>query len=220
MLLWLLSCLLPSDSVLHQQALRGGSQADCSGIHAPDLAGDCWSWKASLLAADGEVDQAAQICSAMEDSQWKGECWFLVADATEAQRADATTLCQHAAPYERECVDHAVQRLAEALLASHGAEMEAIAELTDRWTPLYGQKEASQRSRALVSALIGQRPHPLSRATFGDADDALVQMTLTQHLSKRSCRVLGLDVASLQEEIDEALLAARATKQCSDSVGH
>lgn len=216
---WLLACLSPSDTTLHQQAIQAGDQSDCSAIDSPDLRGDCLSWQASALAEHGDVEQATQLCSGMQESQWRGECWFMVADAAKAMPEQATALCQHAELYERQCMDHAVQRLAETLLKTPGSEMAALAELTESWTPVYGQAEAADRSKALVSDLMERRPHPLGRATFGNADKELVQMTLTHHLAKRSCSVLGLDAEGLEAEIEEALLAASTTRKCAEPGG-
>lgn len=213
-MLWLLACFSTNDTHLHQRAIQDGTEADCSTIQSSDLKGDCMSWKAGRLASEGHLDQAEAICITVEPPNWQGECWFLVADSSSAMREDAAALCAKAGPFETECSDHAIQRLAEHLMETPSNEMEALAEITEHWSRVYGPKSGEHRAKAMIAGLLELRPHPLTRASFGQANDELIQMALIQHLSRRSCSLEGLDVQSLAVELESAMPAAKTTRQC------
>ena len=201
------------DAALHQLALQAGPDADCRAIRSPDLRADCASWRAGALASSGQLEEAEEICEDIKVDAWKGECWFLVADFSSASIEEAAVLCQRAAPYEDQCIDHAILRLAEQLTQTSGAEMEAVEVLTELWIPLFGPGGGSVRARATVADLIGQRPLPLTRASFGNADKELIITALTHHLTLSRCSTKDLS-PDLESEISKALLRARRGRRC------
>lgn len=212
---WLLACLTPNDDALHAQALQAGADADCQQLRSEDLRQDCRVWRAVHLVKLGQLPAAKAICADLEAGSWRGECWFLLADYSGAVREEAQVICSQSEPFYTECIDHAIQRLAEQLLETPGTEPEAYEELSALWGRDHGDKVGGERAMQMVSGLLELRPPPLTRASFGNASEPMIQMALTHYLSKHACSTAGLDLETFKGEVDQAMLAAQRTRQCN-----
>lgn len=166
--LTLLSCApAPPPERAYLAAL--GSLSRCAEVAPGDLRGECVAMAARERARAGEPEVATGACDQAGLGIWQGECWFLVSDALEATGPEAEALCERAGPHRGQCLGHAAAREAKQLLATPGAELEALRTLEARVARYrQGPRVQEEAWQLLVKQRASQDPgQPFSRALCG-----------------------------------------------------
>ena len=114
----------PSPAALYTEAAKQASVdplaagAACARLDA-SLADECRTLSAHA-AAPNHPTEAEALCAAVESPFWRGECWFLVAEALVPTLggADAAARCAEAGSFRGNCLDHVWRAHAVHLLSS------------------------------------------------------------------------------------------------------
>lgn len=149
-------------------------QGDCEAVEEPALRGECVSFAAHALALAGDREGALRRCAGAE-ALWRDECVFLVSDTVDATFAEADRLCNQAASLRPQCLGHASNREARALLEEPGGEQAALRTLTERVRAFRGAEMARDEARRLVVQKVAARgaDEPFDPALCGSLEPAL-----------------------------------------------
>lgn len=165
------------DRLAYLDAARTPSDPNaCAPIRSATLQAECIAMSAGELSATGRVDDARTLCGSLEQSAWRDECRFLVAEKSNVPLEQAGALCDESGAYASRCRGHllrreAAQTLQRTTVGSEAEALEAVITLTGRLFP----PPVEPRARGLVAEhLAGRLPgEPFSRAHCGAADRAL-----------------------------------------------
>lgn len=165
------------DAVRYVDAIRAGigGLSECSCITDPDVHSDCVAWIALAQAEAGDAARAEAACGGLpSETHWRGECFFLVADAIKASGARAKAMCAQAAPFTEWCLAHVAQRRLGELLADLPRGQEAAFE-TQSFTiarDIAGLRRGERIYRRSISRALADRPDdPFDMATCGTATE-------------------------------------------------
>ncbi len=177
------------------------------------LADECRTLSAHAAAPAHPADAEA-LCDAVGDSFWKGECWFLVAEAlvpTLGAEA-ASARCAQAGTFRGNCMDHVWRAHAVSLLASQDfAAAHAAYRPAQQWADgLLSQPEAAVTHRFWQSfydaPLHDSALPPLDLAACATLQDeapacarrlsAAFRHTLARVARERDLQHGGLDLAA------------------------
>lgn len=156
----------PADRAYLDATLGEGG---CADVANSALRGECFSFSARNLAEAGELDEALARCDQAE-ALWRDECVFLVSDTVDATFELADRLCNRAISLRPQCLGHASNREARALLTDRGGETAALARITQRVRAFRGEAMARDEARRLVLQKLAARDAdaPFSPAICGD----------------------------------------------------
>lgn len=149
-----LACATPPATDAYLDAALNGSP--CGAIDDPALRGECWSFSAQKVAAAGHVEQALALCE-QSTALWHDECVFLVSDTVDSTFELADQLCNRANALRPQCLGHASNREARALLAEPGAETAALARLAERTRAYRSPEMARDEARRMVLQRVADR---------------------------------------------------------------
>lgn len=111
------AALLYTDAALLAAEHPSAAAAACGRLE-PTLADECRTLSAHA-AAPTQTSEAEAMCAAVESPFWRGECWFLVAEAVVPTLggAEAARRCEQAGSFRGNCLDHVWRAHAIELLA-------------------------------------------------------------------------------------------------------
>lgn len=144
----------------------------CAAIQDPATRSECLSLVAGRISREGRVDHASALCEGLDQSVWRDECAFLVAEKAPVPASEQRRLCDASRSFSQQCRGHLLRRQSQSVLDGFGvgqepAAYDAVLALAAEFFP---RSAPAQARRIVVEHLAARLPdQPFGRVHCGSA---------------------------------------------------